>query len=303
VRTVELDITESFRYYYSVPQRHLPIDAGDLKEFLWASNNFIFINRIASASLNPNDVHVFSNQLLKTFPTVDLHPNVYGKISQDDPAPVLSPVIHLFYEAVQNCYDHCERKPLPSTASVISYLAMRYHETMNITQAISLKLPEYLRRTKEVIEGNSGEYSGAYLEVVVNDDGVGIPARLSLNPNIAEEPFEGERQLVLEALNTRASVKLRSLDCIIRGDTGYGFLAIGDSLRRLGAFAAIRTGRSFAYFDATEQASSESDRDSALFRALPTPLGNMPGTSLQVIFPHRLGQRPIPFSTIGSAEK
>jgi hypothetical protein len=303
VLTTNTDITNRIRAYYAEPRRkHGALVTEDLKPYLWTANNFVYVAGITEASLDPNHLDVFVEQVLRLLPAVDLHPLAYGELSHHDltnqSAFILSPVIQLLFEATQNCYDHCIKAPLVTSATISSYLSIRYHKTINDPKALSPELPAYLQRTRSLVGKQPGDYSGAYIEIVVNDDGVGIAARHSLQSDISQHAFQEEQEIVLDAITTRASVKPRSRDSIIRGDPGYGFPTIATALKDLNAFAAIRTGRVLAYFDATiHPATTEGMKVAGLFRTLSAPLGHMPGTNLQVIFPHRHLQRHLPLSS------
>jgi hypothetical protein len=287
VLVAEADITAELRTYYAQPRRQ-GIAIKGLEHALWASPNFIYISHIADAVLDPDNLDQFEQRLSATFSTVDLQPPAYGHLLTPGDIPsVLSPVVQLLFEAVQNCYDHCRRKPLVNGASVSSYLSMQYHNRINNPRSVSPELPAYFGRVQTLIKDHPLAYTGAFLELGVNDDGVGIPARHSQRPDIAQHAYGLERDIVLAAINTRASVKLDSRDTPVRGDPGYGFLKIRDALTQLHAFALVRTGRVLAYFDSTAERSIDARASAGLFHALETPLGSMPGTSFQVFFPHR----------------
>jgi hypothetical protein len=74
------------------------------------------------------------------------------------------------------------------------------------------------------------------LEVVIDDSGVGIPARQAQKLKVEDPKAELER-----ALADRGSCKMLAQDCRIRGMAGYGFTYIIDALSQLEAKAFIRT--------------------------------------------------------------
>jgi hypothetical protein len=117
-----------------------------------------------------------------------------------------------------------------------------------------------------------------YIEICVNDDGVGIAARQSQNSSIYWGPKAPEHQAVRDALTAHSSVKLRTQDCRVRGVPGQGYTYIDACLRALKGFAIIRTGRLMAVLDGTQEAGPG-------FELLAGSQGYMPGTALSVLIP------------------
>src|SRR5262249_13321941 len=117
-----------------------------------------------------------------------------------------------------------------------------------------------------------------FVQVCVNDDGVGIAARQSLDPSIYTGPIEHEKEALRGALSARSLVKLRAHDARVRGTPGQGYTYIDACLRSLRAFAVLRTGRLLAVFDGTDDQGDG-------FALVAGDLGYMPGTTLDVLIP------------------
>lgn len=180
------------------------------------------------------------------------------------------------YEGIQNIYDHSQSSPLPRGTKVFDYLCVNYHANIRNPPDVEGRLAAYLKRLPEAIPHKR---LGGYMEVVVNDDGVGIAARQSQRPGIYwDSNSDEEKKALLVALARGGSIKFVTKDCPIRYDPGLGTHKIIDALRKLSAFAFIRTGRFLVYFDG-------SSRSQDAFVATDERLGYMPGTTLEVIVP------------------
>src|SRR4051812_9867585 len=95
----------------------------------------------------------------------------------------LARIIGLCFEAVQNIVDHAGKKPF-NGASLFSYLSIRYYK--KIFSSDDGLLTTYFNRARKDL-GNR-----QWLEILVNDDGVGIPARQSQTTDIYKGPLSEE---------------------------------------------------------------------------------------------------------------
>jgi hypothetical protein len=169
------------------------------------------------------------------------------------------------YHAVQNVFDHAYGTPFQPRERTYSYIAI---------QAVTLReggIPEdYARRL-------TGFAQDRCLEVVINDDGNGIAARQSQNPNIYWEDIRDERAAVAEALSAGGTAKRKVGDALIRGALpGYGTRDVRIQVQALRAYLRIRTGRLLVDLDGT------TDSDYAVRNE---ERGYMPGTVLHAIVP------------------
>jgi len=191
----------------------------------------------------------------------------------------ISNVIGICYQGLQNIFDHSYKKPLPENTKILSYFAMRYYQRILGKGERSRFFEGYLSR---ISEKNGAKYHPQFVELVVNDDGVGIPARQSQRSGIYWQAREQEEATLKDALSGK-SVKPITNDAAIRGKPGLGYPEIADCLRRLGAFASLRTGRILATFDGTVKSLGSG----WLFTQALTGRTNgyVPGTMLQVLIP------------------
>ena len=104
-----------------------------------------------------------------------------------------------------------------------------------------------------------------FVQVCVNDDGVGVAARQSQDLDIYQGPLEAEETAVRDALKTNSSVKLRAQDCRVRGISGFGYTYIESCLRSLRALAVLRTGRLLAFLDGTDDSRKGFDLAARVF--------------------------------------
>ena len=183
----------------------------------------------------------------------------------------------LVFEAVQNVWDHSCGQPLPRDTRVFDYLCVNFFKTVSAAPDPSGRFAEFVKQVNS--EFSASDKLLGYVEVIVNDDGVGIAARQSLDQAIYwdDDPSREEHAL-LESLQRGKSVKFRSQDCPIRHDPGFGIAKIVNSLRDLRAFAVLRTGRRIAIHDSY-------DSTSDTFVLTNDILGYLPGTTLDVIVP------------------
>lgn len=198
----------------------------------------------------------------------------------------LQALIVMAFEAVTNVVDHAYEEPWDATRGGLSYLSLRYYEELSAKRGEHVGLQGYITRAKAAAEAAHQEIAG-WIELVVCDDGVGIAARQTRNADVYRDAPQVEEQALRDALSTRESIKLLTRDAVTIGEPGYGYTLISDGLARLGAHAALRTGRRLAELDGTLSVANA-------FRLRDDVLGWMPGTALHVVFPLRDPQLHIP---------
>jgi hypothetical protein len=252
------DITDEVKGYYAE------------KKVRQAQNAVVWgeLHRGICINPEPEQEHVFREQVLGVLKFVNLRPTHFA-------AERLQDVVNLTFEAIQNVYDHASRKPLPEGTKILSYVLLRYYNTITPNHDDPEgRLKRYLNQLPKL----ASRVRQDFIEICVNDDGVGIAARQSQNASIYWGPKAPEDQAVREALTDHSSVKLRTQDCRVRGVPGQGYTYIDACLRALKAFAIIRTGRLMAVLDGTEEAGPG-------FELLAGTQGYMPGTTLNVLIP------------------
>jgi len=189
----------------------------------------------------------------------------------------LGDVIAFCFEATQNVLDHAAKSPLRDASSIFSYLALRYHAAASVPSEGDFA--GYVKRAGRELSATKPLH---WLEIVVNDDGNGIPARQTQNPEIYWSSIQAEEEALGQALS-HSSVKIRAGDSKIRGSVaGLGFTRIRNSLRQLRAFASLRSGRCLATFDGL---STRRDEFYLHRGGFGLALGFMPGTAIQVVVP------------------
>lgn len=186
-------------------------------------------------------------------------------------------LVRIAHEAVTNVVDHAFRAPGTDLSEPVSYLSLRWYRRISSAEARVGSLREYLaRRPESLLEG---ERIAGWLELVVDDDGIGIPARHTQDLGIYQRSIAEEDQHLLDALHASRSVKLETRDAVLRGDPGFGMTIIAEGLRKIGAYAALRTGRRLLEFDPTVGVEE--------FIVRPEVLGVLPGTAWHVVLPVR----------------
>jgi len=196
--------------------------------------------------------------------------------AESPPEGSLQALTTFVFEAVQNVYDHSSSAPLPRSTKVFDYLCVNYHANIRNPPDVENRFATYLKRLTGVLPENR---RAGFMEVIINDDGVGIAGRQSQRTDIYHETDRQEERAALsEALAQGGSIKLITKDCPVRYDPGHGTQKIMAALRELSAFAFVRTGRLLAYFDG-------SDASQEAFAVTAEELGYMPGTALEVIIP------------------
>ena len=239
-----------------------------LDESISFGQNAVFYRDLhRGLSVNPDREDLFRSVFLNSLRNVNVKP---GDFERDR----LQDVIKMAFEAIQNTYDHAARKPLAEGTRIVSYLLLGYYKTFAGHQDPTGRLKGYIDRLADKTRRKRTDF----VQVCVNDDGVGIAARQAQDLSIYWGTKEAEESAVQSALKSRSSVKLRAQDCRIRGSAGEGFTYIDSSLRTLRAFAVLRTGRLLAVFDGTDDAGEG-------FLLVEGDLGYMPGTTLDVLIP------------------
>ncbi len=174
-------------------------------------------------------------------------------------------ITEIAYHAAQNIYDHAYRKPFVRTGPVFSYIAAQVHDEITLQDDAHRR--SYAAHAPD---------APAYLTLTVNDDGIGIAARHDQDASIYWGDQDHERDVLHRALTAQQSVKLAANDATIRGIPGQGTKKILSGVRRLHAYAALRTGRYLATIDGMVD---DTYRIELQRRAY------MPGTLLTVIIP------------------
>lgn len=256
ILSVGEDITAQVRAYYA-------------EKLVRKSNNSVFWGGLHQAvTINPEREDLFRDEFIASLKYVNVKPTHFDRDRLQD-------LIKLSFEAIQNVYDHARRKPLPEGTRVVSYALLDYFKLIEDNHPDpDGRLRTYLTRLPAL----TSRVRKDFIEICVNDDGVGIAARHSQDPSIYWGPAARETEIVLNALSAHSSVKLRAQDSRVRGTPGQGYTYIDSCLRAILAFAILRTGRLLAVFDGTADASSG-------FSLVPGDLGYMPGTTLNILIP------------------
>jgi hypothetical protein len=266
VKADDKTITNALRDYYFADRTKS--STTDLARFSWNAPNFVLVHSLDTGVIDPDDIGNFTDTLLLSLPRVGFDPSAYEPAHQQQ-------LFDLLFQSVQNVYDHASKAPLPADIGIFSYLSLRHYKEIENPKAKTPEFSEYL----QMVESLPPSYErDGYIEVVINDDGVGMAARQSLNASIYWEDIDAESFAFTTALQAGQSVKPRSQDCLIRGDPGYGTPKIEAALKELLAFGLLRTGRLYYYLDPFKLNG---------FARGPHSLGCMPGTTLQIILPCR----------------
>jgi hypothetical protein len=256
------DMTDAVRAYYSTARASV-----DVPLTAWASSTFLYVPDLLRGDLAPDDPPDFNIRLRQLLATSPFDVRAYSR-------KAVTGVFRILYEAVQNVWDHADKSPLPPGVHVSSSFAIRHFKTIPSPKAATSEFKGYLKRVQELTPEPEG-----FIEIVVIDDGVGMAARYSQNGQIYAESFEAEEHVATAAFRDGHSVKLQVTDATLRGSPGYGFTKILDGLRALNAFTLVRSGRVLFFFDST--------LGDETFARVGSPLGFLPGTALQIIFPRR----------------
>jgi hypothetical protein len=252
------DVTEEIRAYYA--------SKGDS-----SSTNYGVRTRLQTSALTP-DIDRFAAEFVRLARCVRFD---VGTLRQSEQRALVG----LVFEAVLNVVDHAYEEPWSELEPGLSYISVRHYETLSAKHGEQSGMSSYLSRAKQAAVADHQDICG-WMELVVSDDGVGIPARQSRNPDIYLDSTAVEENALVKALKTNESIKLLTRDAVTVGEPGYGYAIIIDALARLGAHAALRTGRRLAELDGTLPGSDG-------FRLREPRLGWMPGTALHVVLPIR----------------
>lgn len=257
ILTADADITERVRAYYA--------EKGAV-----SSTNYAVHTEIEDGDVT-SDIDRFAATFLRLGRFVRLDSSL---LSQEERRALVT----LAFEAGTNIVDHAYKNPWEYAGATLSYLSLRYYETMR-AQAGETGLAEYLARVGQALE-RANEGTLGWVEIVVCDDGVGIAARQSRNLDIAREPIQAERTALHQALTARQSIKLVTRDAVTIGEPGFGYTLIADALTQLKGHAVLRTGRLLAELDGTQP-------NAPGFVLHEEPLGWLPGTALHIVLPLR----------------
>ncbi len=253
-----IDITEQIRAYYA--------EKGDT-----SSTNYGVRTRLQTSALTP-DIDRFAAEFVRLARNVQFD---VGSLQLSERRALVA----LVFEAVLNVVNHAYEEPWTEPEPGLSYLSVRHYEKLSAKRGEESGLHDYISRAKDAADADQQDIRG-WIELVVCDDGVGIAARQSRNADVYVESADVERDALVKALRANESIKLQTRDAVTVGEPGYGYTIIIDALSRLGAHAALRTGRCLAELDGTL------DRADG-FRLRDRTLGWMPGTALHVVLPIR----------------
>ena len=147
-------------------------------------------------------------------------------------------LIEVGYEGIANIVDHAFNRPFDSDGSRVAFCLMSWHADISAGSEDDLGLADYIRRARAELGA-----SLSWLSISIVDDGNGLPARQSLDPNIYEARIAAEEEALAKALERGSSVKLAAGDAVVRGDPGWGLELIAGSVLDASGFASLRTGR------------------------------------------------------------
>lgn len=255
----EVDVTALVKNYYSLKANT-------------STNNLVFIRDIhLGSNVNVDNINDFLPVFYEWLGNVNVNSDTVNDINHDS-------IVQLCFEGLQNIFDHANKKPLPTGTPILSYFSLRYYKGIGDGEWPAT-FKNYLERLREMdIINNS-----SFIEIVVNDDGVGMAARQSLRHGIYWGSLEREKEALDNSLAS-GSVKTRTNDTTVRGDPGRGYNNIASSLRKLNAFASLRTGRILVTFNGCVKITMgtgwiETKAKHGLLH------GYVPGTSLRIILP------------------
>jgi hypothetical protein len=259
-------ITKELRNYYFGDRP--TASATNLARCSWTAPNAVLVHSLDTGVVDPDDIGNFADTLLKLLPSVGFDPSAYEPEHQQQ-------LFELMFQSVQNVYDHAAKAPLSANTEIFSYVSLRHYKEIENPKSKTPEFSEYL----QMVEALPPSYDrDGYIEIVINDDGVGMAARQALDASIYWETVDAELLALTSALKAGQSVKPRSQDCLIRGDPGYGIPKIEAALKELLAFGLLRTGRLYYYLDPFKL---------NRFAMGSHALGCMPGTTLQIVLPCR----------------
>lgn len=194
---------------------------------------------------------------------------------------VLGGVSRLVAESVWNVVDHSARRPLDSNQRVSSWLCLSTVADRDLSLIAAGFVNEDPATRYFAAMRNWEPLPLHFLQILINDDGVGMAARQSLSAEIYEKSSAVERVAFGEALEAGGSVKLRSRDCYVDKEPGFGSTLVANAIVHLYGYASIRSGRLLAYLDG----SLAEERISDGFVLEPTDRSYLPGTTIHVVVP------------------
>ena len=155
----------------------------------------------------------------------------------------------LAHEAVTNVVDHAFAAPWHEQGVPLGYLSLRWYRTISAKNDELGGLHTYIQAHHERLAPT--DTIAGWMEIVVADDGVGIAARQAQvdEASMYSGSITAEDEALDGALQSSATVKLRTLDAQVRGEPGYGTAIILECLSSIKAYAALRTGRCLVEFD------------------------------------------------------
>ncbi len=195
-------------------------------------------------------------------------------------------VFSVCYEASQNIVDHANKLPFDDKKILNSYLTISYH---NKLIAKHYKLAAYLKSLGKEFSVDGSTIS--FIEIIINDDGLGIAARQSLDANIYWRNHSKEKAIIEKAFSAGGTVKFGVNDSNLRHDPGFGFAKICQKLESLKAYATIRTGRSLYVLNSF----SRFTKNEFIFtnKKNNTEYGYVPGTLIHILVPITEPQIPL----------
>lgn len=232
-------------------------------------HNHVFVPAVHDGGLTTSREH-FAEQLDEHLAKVNV---AFGSWT---PHQRLS-LVELCYEALQNVVEHAFRSPWVRDHTPLSYFALRFYGQLDDAHTAALG-PYAASIASELRRHSPDRELLGYVELLVNDTGVGIAARYRQNDGIYAGPAADEDTAIDEALAAGNTVKLNIVDSFARnGNPGHGFTYIANGLRSLLAFAELRSGRRRVTFNSLEPNPG--------FRIDDELLGRLPGSALQVVAP------------------
>ena len=194
-------------------------------------------------------------------------------------ASELSQLLVLLQESLENVVDHAARSPLPLGTKIGAAFALAYYK-VDEPGAAKGRDREFLGKMHEL---DPTRKLVGFVEITVSDSGVGLAARHTQSAEVYREDFALELRAFEDALESRASIKSRVSDSVIRGsEPGMGFTMMADALDSLDAHFELRSGRTYATYEGMDP--------EAQFVVSGQEWGFLPGTLLSVLVPLREAQ-------------
>lgn len=262
----------------------------------YSFKNIVYLHGLEKKVLDPKNRDLFKIPFLDLFDYVEGQQFIFSDEINEN-----NDMVNIGFEAVQNVYEHAGKGA--EIKDINSYLSINYlPESLNILNYYQngeysylsdywdSRFNQYLENISSDIANNRSKIYQGWIEMVIADDGIGIPRRHSKTPHDDNSDLYwnisiADEQKILEtALETGETIKTLTGEDK-NGDSGFGFTNIATALKNVSGFAAIRTGRTAAYFDSTESKVVGTKK----FRVTKGELNYVPGTILFFIFPRRIG--------------